>query len=412
MTPPPAKDLSGLRSRGVSIQRTFRGLEVRLHSIGKARFFSAAFLGVWLAGWAAGEAVVLWLLVVGGWSLLTGRPPEPGRAPLEIGPGVAIGAFLTLWLALWTFGGIAALYEFLRLLWSADRLAISSGGLEVARKIGFITRRMLYPRESVRRLYRINSTLMLETVAGSVELTRLGTPELQDQIVTQFSTELGLASSQPVLLPANWEEIAAPEGGTLLVPNLANRRRQSLVAWVIALPLCAAAVVVAYASLADAHLLTLTVLVAAFAAAATWGACVVQFGRPEWRVEKGRIVQQRRFRSRVRPKFTGTSIHVSESHDSDGDAWYLLEIAAPDPTHDPNGSGRLRRKKIISRLHDATEPRRLAAWLAMKSGLPIDDSIKAIPTTASVRDLVGQLENSGRFGRAAAKLIGRRTDPQ
>jgi hypothetical protein len=50
-----------------------------------------------------------------------------------------------VWLALWTFGGIAALHEFFRLLWSVDRLAVSSGELAVARKTGFFTRRTHYP---------------------------------------------------------------------------------------------------------------------------------------------------------------------------------------------------------------------------------------------------------------------------
>ena len=172
----------------------------------------------------------------------------------------------------------------------------------------------------------------------------------------------------------------------------------------------AAALFVTYASIGNPQLITLAVLVGAFAAAVTWGTCRLQFGRPEWRVEKGQIVQQRRFGSRVRRKFTGTGIHLSQSRDSDGDAWYLLELSAPAATHVTARSGRLRRKKIISRLHDETEPRRLAEWLAMKSGLTIDDSIKTNSTTASVRDLVGQLENSGRLGRAAAKLFTRRTD--
>ena len=234
MTPPAERTSIGAASRGVTLQRTFRGLEVRLHSIGKGRFFSAAFLGVWLAGWAAGEVVVVWLLAVGGWSLLTGRPPEPGRAPLQPGPSVAIGAFLALWLALWTFGGVMALYEFFRLLWAVDRITADPSGLDVARRVGLFTRSKRYPKEDIRRLYRISSTLMLETTAGPIELTRLGTPTQQDEIAALLSAELGVAPSQPVLLPANWEEVSAPEGGTLLVPNLANRRRQALVAWAIA----------------------------------------------------------------------------------------------------------------------------------------------------------------------------------
>ena len=196
MTPPAEPTSLGAGSRGVTIQRTFRGLEVRLHSVGKGRFFGAAFLGVWLAGWAAGEVIVVGLLTIGGWSLVTGRPPEPGRAPLEAGPSVAIGAFLALWLALWTFGGIAALYEFFRLLWSVDRITADPSGLDVTRRIGLFIRRTRYPKDDIRRLYRISSTLMLETTAGSIELTRLGTTTQQDEIAALLSAELGVAPSQ------------------------------------------------------------------------------------------------------------------------------------------------------------------------------------------------------------------------
>ena len=62
------------------------GLEFRLRPGGPGRWFKAAFLGVWLCGWAAGEAFALWALVIGARALLTGEPPKPGAAPLEDQP--------------------------------------------------------------------------------------------------------------------------------------------------------------------------------------------------------------------------------------------------------------------------------------------------------------------------------------
>ena len=93
----------------MAIDRTTEGLEVRLKSSGAGRYVSSAFLAFWLCGWAVGEALVLWILVKGAWALLTGSPPDPGRAPLQAGPAVMVGVFLIAWLTMWTVGGTGAL---------------------------------------------------------------------------------------------------------------------------------------------------------------------------------------------------------------------------------------------------------------------------------------------------------------
>ena len=84
---------------------------MRLRPRGIGRFFSAGFLGLWLCGWAAGEAIVLWLLIQGAAALLTGRPPEPGRAPLDPAIALVAGLFMIFWLAFWTAGGALAMRQ-------------------------------------------------------------------------------------------------------------------------------------------------------------------------------------------------------------------------------------------------------------------------------------------------------------
>src|SRR5215831_16294192 len=106
----------------MAVERTIEGFRLTLKSQGAGRYASAAFLAFWLCGWAVGEAFALWMLIRGAWALLTGAPPDAGRAPLAVGPALIAGLFILMWLTLWTVGGIAAMSELLRLLWGEDRL--------------------------------------------------------------------------------------------------------------------------------------------------------------------------------------------------------------------------------------------------------------------------------------------------
>jgi hypothetical protein len=401
-------------ARGATMERTFTGLEARLHSTGFARFFHAAFLAVWLAFWACGEAVAVWLLGTGAWSLLTGQSLGPGRAPLELAPALGVGTFLSLWLAFWTVGGLAALHEFGRELWSEDRLRVVSGQLEIARRAGLFTRRRTLPRDQIRRLYRVDArrAMLAETRESSIELTRLGTPAQQDQILAALTSELQLPDpgSLPPALPAEWAEVTAPEGGRLLVKNPATRRRQAQVAWVLALPLFAGTVVLARATPGEWSLTTPAAIAAVAAAAVAWGACRLQFGRDEWRVEPGRIVQQRRFGSRVKTVFKATVISLSESKDSDNDSSFKVELITPaSPPHTPKEIRRI----LLSQLHDVSAPRRLATWLAATSGLQLADTVKSPSASAAEKAaLLRQLADTGRFGRWAARWLGSKPPDQ
>jgi hypothetical protein len=401
-------------ARGATMERTFTGLEARLHSTGFARFFHAAFLAVWLAFWACGEAVAVWLLGTGAWSLLTGQSLGPGRAPLELAPALGVGTFLSLWLAFWTVGGLAALHEFGRELWSEDRLRVVSGQLEIARRAGLFTRRRTLPRDQIRRLYRVDArrAMLAETRESSIELTRLGTPAQQDQILAALTSELQLPDpgSLPPALPAEWAEVTAPEGGRLLVKNPATRRRQAQVAWVLALPLFAGTVVLARATPGEWSLTTPAAIAAVAAAAVAWGACRLQFGRDEWRVEPGRIVQQRRFGSRVKTVFKATVISLSESKDSDNDSSFKVELITPaSPPHTPKEIRRI----LLSQLHDVSAPRRLATWLAATSGLQLADTVKSPSASAAEKAaLLRQLADTGRFGRWAARWLGSKSPDQ
>src|SRR3954466_11119968 len=112
----------------MTVERTPDGLAMRLGVAGIGRFIGAAFLGVWLTGWAAGEGFALWILGRGACSFITGRPPGVGHEPVGAIAALGAGLFLLAWLTLWTFGGIAAGREFLRMLFGRDVLLVRPDG--------------------------------------------------------------------------------------------------------------------------------------------------------------------------------------------------------------------------------------------------------------------------------------------
>ena len=398
----------------MQLQRTFTGLEAHLRSTGFARFGGAAFLLVWLAGWAMGEAFALWFIIVGAKSLLTGEPPEPGRNPLVLAPTLAIGLFLLGWLVLWTIGGLAALYELMRLLWSRDHLCVKPDGLEITRRAGFLSRSRIIPRGQIRSLYRVDarSAVMAETLTSSIELTRLGRPFEQEELVRAFTKELDSPPHDilPPALPEEWREIPVPEGGTVMLKNPATRRKQAIVAWMVTLAVCAIAIVVIRAAFNDSALVAIAIIVGAIAAALTWGTLRLALSRTEWKLQAGRLIQQRRTGSRVRVLFEGQSLSVDSRTDSDGDTWYSANVIASTVPHATAREIRRSRRTLLQQMHDPTEPRRLAEWLAAKTGMPLTDTAGSTGATPDIATLTRQLEGAGTLGGWAARMIRGRTD--
>lgn len=347
------------------------GLEARLTPRGAGRWGGAAFLAVWLTFWAAGEGFVLWILIAGGWSLVTGQPPGPGRAPLELAPALTAGVFLTGWLAFWTLGGLMAGHEFFRLTWSADRLLARADGLQVKRRVGPFTKTRFVPRHTLRGIARIeaHTTVQAETTGGLVELTRNGTPAEQAALIAALAAELRLPAADrlPPVLPTAWREVVAPEGGAVLVKDPAVRRKTALVMGIIALPLTWVALVVAREAWIKPSLGAVAAILAAVAGFALWGAVRLTWARDEWRLEPGQLVRLRRFGSHRREIFTGTALRLTEGTDSDGDRWFRLDLRNDQGATD----------QVLHQMNDPTEPRQLGQWLAARTRVPFADEATA-----------------------------------
>jgi hypothetical protein len=393
--------------------RTAEGWEVRLKPQGFGRFLSAGFLAFWLCGWAIGEGFALWFLIKGGQAVLTGTSPEPGKAPLEVGPALAMGGFLLVWLAFWTLGGVAAFGALLHSLWAEDRLVAGPGGLTVRRIRGPFRRTRVYARDRVRGLtiQPPKGRLVLETDRDLVVLSELGTPEERVEAVGAIRSELMLQepSQTNVELPQGWEEVVTPEGERAVTQSPRNRKIQAGIAAVAALGMSVVALVIINQAMTQPGFIPGVILSFAATAALAWGAAWLAHARTEYRIGSGFVTFRRRFRSTVRDLFETRRLELTVRSDSDGDEWYGLDGLSSDaPAPAPSGYARWtskERRTIVSVLHDPIVPRRLGAWMARAATLPLTDATTPEARRAEIVDLTVQLEQAGPLGRFAARLV-------
>jgi len=402
-------------------ERTTDGYLIRLEPKGFGRFFGAAFLLVWLTGWAFGEAFALWLLGTGVLALINGEAPRGG--PLQNAPLFAIGAFLLFWLSLWTFGGIMAMKELMRLLWAKDLLLVSGSGLRVTRMRGAFRASKEYPRDMIRGFVITPkySALAMETDKERIELSRLGMlPERQDA-VKELRRELALGESLTVVtspsgapagLPKGWEEIITPEGERALVPDLKTRTIQARVAGVLTLVLAGATLLAGGGAITSPGMIPAAVMTLLATLGLAWGTLWLIRGRKEWKIGGSRLTLRRRFGPSLKDEFEADRLEITIRRDSDGDEWFALEaVSGTEPPVDygkPMEAARHARKhrrQIASVLHDPTVPMRLGAWLSRAAGVPLQDRTTPEVRQMEITVMKGQLEASGPLGKFALKLI-------
>jgi hypothetical protein len=400
---------------------TSEGWEARLRPHGVGRFFPAAFLALWLCGWLAGEAFVLGVLALGVRSLLTGQPLRPGHAALEWGSALAVGAFLVVWLVIWTFGGIAALSEFLRLVWSEDRILARADGVSVQHRMGPFRTRREVARQDIRWIETAprSAVLVAETAAKTIQLSNLGSREERAEVAAMLRGRFGMTehpdpTSEPGALPEGWVETSLPEGGFALTSDPARRHAKARAVTAIAMLSGAVAVGLAIHTWNSAAALPLFVMFSAAAAGIAWGAWRLHHVRGEWVIEGGRMVLRRRSGSTVRDLFEGRSLELTVTTDSDGDEWYALDALAsaePEPEAALGGHrpGRTRHR-ITQMIHDPSTPRHLGVWLAQRANVPFRDRAEPKARDEELQRLREQLEQSGGLGHLAAKLLDRAED--
>jgi len=395
------------------LERTASGLEARLRVTGVGRFIGAGFLSFWLIGWVAGEAFALWMLIGGAHSLFTGTPTGAHHQPLSIGLACVGGVFLLFWLTLWTFGGIAAGRELLRLLFGRDCFLANSDGLKVEHSFGLFRSVIRFPRQEIRRFYRTTdwAPLCLETAQGKTSiLTRLGAPgeraDLEKALNAEFSLEAQLAPA--ATLPKGWCEVVSLEHDSVLVKDPAIRGRRARTVWIFCACLSLVPLYLFSAEGNRPDLLGALLFFFALAAGAGAGAVWLSFGRKEWRLDQGRLVLQRRFGSNRTTLFEAISLELAEDNSGeDGTSYPLMAVAPGAPARTFSYRPGQHRRTIYSESGDPTGPRNLGLWLSQRCHIAFTDLTRAEAKAKELETLKQQLAGSGRFGRVVLGLIDR-----
>jgi hypothetical protein len=405
--------LPGADNSGTMIgERTLEGWEVRLRPRGAGRAFSALFLSVWLCGWAVGETLALWILVRGAIATFA----TPSAAAHGSPPAAGAGVFLIVWVTFWTIGGIAAMRQLMRLVWAADRLRVAAGRLSLTRSLGPFRSTRTFGRESIRRvvLAKDGSSLSIDTTSGSVQLSRLGTPEEREEVAIALRSELALTEPEPgaavaTALPDGWEDLVTPEGERVLVADRVTRAARARLVGVLTLIAVGGAALLVRPAMTDHGLIPIAAIVGIVAVNFAWGAWTMFRGRDEWRIGGERLVLRRRFGASVRDRFEARRLELTASKDSDGDPWYSLDaVALPEPSASgvPPATFKSRRT-IVSTQQDDTVPRQLGAWLASASGVEFEDRSTDDARAETLEALKGQLAGSGPLGKLALRFVAR-----
>jgi len=342
---------------------------VELRASGVGRWFEAAFLLFWLAGWAAGEVFGVWILV----SVIAAalKLPIHGVPTIPAGGAGLAGAaamfgFGLLWLSFWTLGGVAAATRVLQMVWGVDRIEWDGTGVRRISRIGPFRRSLEFTRDEIRGVRLRRAGVALDTPRAAITLTSLGSRQDHIELRAEIEQFLGLAEGRtnPIELPKGWESEVDVEGIPVLVKSRALRRRQAMfVSFLfVALGTVAGLLIGGASSGSNAPAWVPPTVLSVLATAVGAGAAWLWLGGEALRLRPSHVQVVRWFGSRrwIR-EYAAAFIRLEHSTDSDGDDWYKLVLRG--------SSGA---KTLASALHDSFELEMLGRWIAARLGRELE----------------------------------------
>jgi hypothetical protein len=342
-----------------------------LRPVGAGRFFEAAFLLVWLVFWVVGEAgaIVLGFALIASLITRAAGMPMPPFLPAVSLTLHAIWLFLLavfVWLLFWSVGGMMAISQLFRSLFGADVVRLTpEGDVDITRRTGPFARRRTISRATLRgvRIRPHDRTLVLDTSTGERDVTRFGTHGDRERLCQWLRSRVTwpetshAARLDAAIAPPGWTLEGEGDEVRLMRVSNATRLQQVRVAWSVTAVLACGWLSGASDGMTTASGLLLGIIVLA-AIGSTW----LAWGRVHWLVRAGFLSRRTQFAGWTRERaFVDGTLDITTGTDGDGDRYFTLAVCSP--------RGRL---KLVSVTHDSYELDRLAHWLAVRTGFPVD----------------------------------------
>jgi hypothetical protein len=355
------------------------GMQVTLHAAGVFRFLPAAFLSVWLCGWAVGEWFALRLLATTlrralGTDVLASWFPDVG-GKLPPGPGLPVFAgFIVLWLALWTFGGMAALQQVFALLFGCERVRWGGDALEIERSALWFVSVTRLPALEITGFRPVRGSLVADRRKRATKVTSSGSSDDRQQLAglleawrASFGPRTPLAADEsPVPAYVAFHD----KTGAIALRVPGTRHPVGAMLALAGAGFWAGAVAM-FTQKTGVALVVDTVLFTLVGFACLAGSVWLLEARASWHMGAKRLERRRSFLGRTwSAEFVPLELELSSTRDSDGDLrWQLV------------ASGKGRRQVIASAITDPSVPRALGTWVSERTGAPlvsrdVDDALR------------------------------------
>jgi|GEM_PF-3120390 len=330
-------------------------------------------LALWLLGWLAGEALLLWVLLT------------------EMEPATSTVLFFLFW----TVSGAWVFRVLLYDQWGEDLLVLRGDQLICTIRSGPFTSVRIFPADQIRSVYvqhwngvrgKYYFDLVARLPSKVVKLTANGEPHRLIEIAEQLRQALQLpdyflaagsnVAGTALELPKAWQLLENTRGEKLLVPNLRHRRR---LAWVLAAITAViglmALLLILIVLLLDQSLWMPGLIATILAALGLWGTAWLGWGRIEWRITPGYLIRQRRFGRRVTVLCEARALELVEKSSP---TWFdlrAIKLSSKTSRRLPKAITITISRAIITKCIDPTVPRQLGLWLAHEARLPFNDRV-------------------------------------
>jgi hypothetical protein len=343
------------------------GFQATLRAQGLLRYFPAAFLCVWLCGWAVGEWFALRMFasllrsLLGSSFLPAWLPPLGGTMPS--GPMVVLfAAFLTFWLTMWTVGGVGAVHQLLAFLFGRDVVRWAEDTLEVEHWSLWLAARSRLAAQDITGFRLNRMSLIADGRKRATRITHLGSEDERQQLAATLESWRA-AIAPPAPLAA--DESPIPEfvalrdetGNVALARAPGARRTVGVLLGVLGLALFGGAASMFLQKTGVALVLGVLVM-SLFGTGSLYASVWLLAARETWHMGPMRLVRRRALLGRTwSAEFSPLELQLKRSTDSDGDTrWELVATGAD------------RHVTVTSAIDDPNPPLTLGTWLAERTG--------------------------------------------